>query len=101
MSHLKTLSESQRTLLGSALTLAAEKYDENAAVFVKLAADLRAGGEHPMFARGEAGARAADRLADQFRHQAKDARKMRETIAFAREVRVTLDEVEDESEDES
>lgn len=65
-------------------------------MFVKLAADLRAGGEHPMFARGEAGARAADRLAEQFRHQ-EDARKLQGTFSAATIVNVILlDEAEDE-----
>lgn len=58
-----------------ALSVAAARYDEDAEVFRQVSKTLRAGGPPPaMFAPGEAGARAADRLAEQFTHQAKAAR---------------------------
>ena len=79
------LHPSDESTLVNALGVAAERFTESAAEFHKLAAHLRAGGEFPMFAPGEAGARAADRLAEQFESQTKNASSLRDRIENAGE----------------
>lgn len=63
------------------LTVYREKMQENAAEFRKIAAHLRAGNSFPLFAEGEGGARAADRLAEQFERQDADAARLVEKLA--------------------
>lgn len=56
-------------LITNALRVAAEQFDADAEEFAKVAAYIRAGNNYPMFAPGEAGAVAADRLEAQFKRQ--------------------------------
>lgn len=72
------LSDREVCTIKSALALAAEQYEKSE--FVKLAEYIRAGNDYPMFAKGEPGAIAADRLSRQFSLQAEDARKLSERI---------------------
>ena len=72
----RTLTDSQEETLKNALRVAAEQFDKDAAEFKKTAAYIRAGNDFPMFAKGEDGAVAAERLEAQFVRQAKEAREM-------------------------
>jgi|GEM_PF-6743166 len=57
-----------------ALEVAANRLNDDAKEFEKLAAHLRAGNSYPMFADGEPGAIAAERIAQQFKKQAAECR---------------------------
>lgn len=58
--------------------VAAERFAEHGQEFAKVARYIRAGNHYPMFAEGEVGAVAADRLAEQFGQQAQQARQLAE-----------------------
>lgn len=66
----------ERSTIWNALSIAARTFEEDIANLRKVADELRAGGEVTMFARGESGARAADRLIAQFEQQLKDTRAL-------------------------
>ncbi len=72
----ESLTDQERCTVWNALRLASQQYEESAAEFRKLAALLRRGESYPMFADGEPGALAADRLAAQFDRQLKDSQEL-------------------------
>ncbi len=76
----EALNSEDRNVICAALRLAAAQYLENKKVMLNIASILRDGGEAPMFASGETGARAADRLAEQFDRQHDDADKLLEKL---------------------
>jgi hypothetical protein len=59
-------------ILGNALHVAARKYRQDQENMVQIATAIRQGQTVPMFAEGENGVRAADRLANQFSRQVED-----------------------------
>jgi len=71
---LVTLTEDESTAITNALGVAAERFDEHVASFRTLAEQLRAGGTMPLWAEGEMGAIAAERMATQFQLQAEKLR---------------------------
>ena len=75
-----TLTSHERQTIIGALSVAAERYDADAAEFGKLAKHLREGKTFPMFAEGAPGARAADCVQEQFERQARDARAVANRI---------------------
>lgn len=83
--------------ISNGLSIAAEKFGEHADMFRQIAASIRAGEEVSMFAEGEAGAVAADRLAEQFDRQHKDTRLLAELFMDADRAFVV---VEDDDEGE-
>ena len=66
------LNAQEETTVTQALQMARRQFRTDRDEFNKLADFLQAGGEHPMFAHGENGVRAAKRLAEQFERQAQD-----------------------------
>jgi hypothetical protein len=89
------LSDRETQTIVSALHLAARQYRESAAEFAKVAAHVRAGNAFSMFAEGEPGALAADRLAEQFTSQAEDATALAERFECAEGVSLRVDEEEE------
>ena len=69
-----TSREKQTVVL--ALQMARSQFLKDHMEFLKLAEHIRGGGEYPMFAPGEAGARAAERLSQQFALQANDCLRL-------------------------
>jgi len=80
----------QKHVVMHALLIAAERFDDHAKDFGALARDIRAwaivapGAANPpalaLFAPGEAGARGAERMAEQFQHQAQECRTVRDEL---------------------
>lgn len=68
------------TLRWNVLTIYRERMQGNAKELRQIAAALRAGEPVPMFAEGESGARAADRLAEQFERQDASAERFIEKL---------------------
>ena len=74
------------------LRIAADKFERDAALGRETAAVLRAGEKIPMFAEGEAGARAAEALAEQFERQVRETRSLADRIDEAVAVVLSRDE---------
>lgn len=64
----------------NALQVAFDHYGKASEEFASVADALRAGADVPMFASGEAGAVAADRLRDQFESQRDDCEALLEIL---------------------
>lgn len=78
--NIRLLSESDTSTVTNALMVAAERFDGHVKDFTELAAQLRAGFTLPLWAQGEIGAIAAERMATQFQRQAADTRRIIERI---------------------
>ena len=74
------LQEHELHTIRNGLSVAAERFDEHVKQFTAIAAELRAGKANGFFAPGEAGARAAERLAKQFESQAIESRAIIEGL---------------------
>lgn len=70
------LDNGEETTITTALRLAADKYHEHCSEIEKVKAALEDGESVAMWAPGESGVRAAQRLMDQFHQQENDARKL-------------------------
>ena len=70
-----------------ALSVALEEYKKNREQFLALADRLRAGESFPLFADGEDGARAAERLAQRFEQQHDSCVELLEVMADGELVR--------------
>ncbi len=90
-----TLSSEEKRTIDRALRIATEKFDEDAKVFRTIAKAIRSGKGHPMFAPGEAGAEAADRLAEDFERSATDTCAVNDRIETFDEI-VLVAHVEEE-----
>lgn len=88
----KQLSNNQLSTLRNALTVSAQRFDEDAEQFREVAKALRAGEKVAMFADGEPGARAADRLTTQFVQQAADTRALLEMVQDADTVGLIMED---------
>lgn len=82
----RTLTDSQQETLKAALRLAAEQFDKDAAAFAEVSAHIRNGGVFPMFATGDDGAVAADRLEVQFGRLAREARELLDLAEHSTEI---------------
>jgi len=85
------LDDSQANTLINALRVARDRFIEDAKVMRDQAAALRAGQPGGLFADGEPGARAADRLAAQFDRQVKETEALIDLV----------EGVEDDGEDDN
>lgn len=74
----EAFTENERSTLVNVCHVAAERFKEDAAEFRKVATHLKNGGSLPMWARGEAGVHAAERLVAQFEKQEAEARELME-----------------------
>jgi hypothetical protein len=74
------IDQDHKKTIVNALHLAARAYDEDRRVMEQTAACLRDGVPCPPFADGEAGARAADGLAERFMRQANEALFIAESL---------------------
>ena len=75
-----TMEAHEEHTVRNAMTVAAERFDENVKLFTGIAADLRAGKSNGFFVPGELGARAAERIAKQFESQAIETRAFIERL---------------------
>jgi hypothetical protein len=73
----------ESSAITNALNIAREKFDEHAKTMHEIASALRNGQEVAMFAPGEGGAIAADRLAAQFERQSEEARTLYHLLSEA------------------
>ncbi len=77
------LDDDQSSTLHNMMTTAKEEYQKHADTFRQQAAAIRGGAPGGFFADGEPGARAADRLAEQFDRQVVDAQKLIDALDVA------------------
>jgi hypothetical protein len=70
------LTSRENQTVVQALQMARSQFLKDHMEFLKLAEYIRGGGEYPMFAPGENGAKAAERLAGQFALQANDCLRL-------------------------
>ena len=75
-----------------ALNLAGEQYAKHEEEFLDIASYIRAGNEYDFFAPGEAGAKAAEKMAEDFKSQAEDCEKLEALLEDSGEVVVYGDE---------
>lgn len=71
-----TSDENDRRVITTALQTAINAYDANEKTFRQVVEDLQNGKDVPMFVRGDAGIKAARRLADGAFTQAKEAKEV-------------------------
>lgn len=72
----QAFTSQELSTLANACHVAARQFREDAKVMEEARDTLKNGGSIPMFADGEAGARAADRTAKQFIQQAEDTEQL-------------------------
>lgn len=72
------VAEDERRVITTALETAINAYEANEKTFRQVVEDLQNGKSVPMFASGDAGVKAARKLADSAFTQAKDAREILE-----------------------
>lgn len=76
----RRLNDTDLSTIRNGLYIAATQFDKDAALFREAAVGLRAGEVQPLWAKGEVGARAAERTAEQFDQQAADSRRLAEEL---------------------
>jgi replicative superfamily II helicase len=81
----QVLSQDDRRVISAALRTAINAYGENEKTFRSVVEDLQNGKSVPMFVSGDAGIKAARKLADSAFGQAKDAREVLERMTETEE----------------
>ena len=83
MTEINTLSRKDLSTVSNGLSIVAKEFDHHVEEFREIAKALRSGEQVALFAPGENGAKAADRLAEQFTQQRDDSRRLAELFTNA------------------